>query len=160
MSLLLAAVMTMHLTTSTFTPNAAVPQTMVARECGGENISPALRWSDAPKATKSFALLVHDPDAPVPGGFDHWVLYNIPATTNHVDAGAHVQAVSGINGTGKAGYFGPCPPPGKVHHYEFTLFALDVAHLESRATLDARGLHDEMAGHILAQATLTGTYKR
>lgn len=154
-----AAVLAMQLHTTTFKPDATVPTSMVATDCGGENISPELDWKGAPAGTKSFALIVHDPDAPRPGGFYHWVFYDIPATTTHLAAGEALSPKrSGVNGTGNTGYYGPCPPPGKVHHYNFTLYALDVPSLGETQALDARSLKARIAGHVLATASLTGLY--
>jgi phosphatidylethanolamine-binding protein (PEBP) family uncharacterized protein len=133
------------LTTTTFTPGGTVPMSMVAVPCGGQNVAPALHWSDPPRGVVSWALIVHDPDAPHPGGFYHWVEY-----------GSHLSQ-SGTNDTGATGYFGPCPPPGKVHHYHFTLYALDTT-IVSAKPLTAPQLLARMHGHILAQTTLIGTY--
>ncbi len=149
---LLSLLLALQLASSTFEPNATVPTTMVAKDCGGQNISPQLHWKDAPKGTKSFALIVHDPDAPHPGGFYHWVVQAIPATVDTLDAG-----------TAKfSGYYGPCPPPGKVHHYHFTLYALDAT-MEGETAPDtqasAQALQQKIKGHILAQTTLTGLYE-
>ena len=91
--------------------------------CQGGNVSPALSWSHAPPGTQSFALLVHDPDAPTGSGWWHWVLYNIPAGTRSLPAGAGDAqkkllppgAVQGRTDFGTSGYGGPCPPPGKPH---------------------------------------------
>src|SRR6266567_4119947 len=104
--------------------------------CSGQNISPALKWSGAPADTKSFALLVHDPDAPTGGsGWWHWVVYNIPADAKSLPAGAGKAdgkalpkgAVQGNTDFGSPGYGGPCPPQGSGnHHYNFTLYALKV----------------------------------
>ncbi len=97
--------------------------------CTGENISPALSWSNAPKGTKSFAITVYDPDAPTGSGWWHWVVYNIPANVTSLPAGAGDPnsglmlkgAVQGNTDFGTAGYGGPCPPKGdKPHHYHFT----------------------------------------
>jgi Raf kinase inhibitor-like YbhB/YbcL family protein len=144
LSLLLA----FQLFSSSFEPNATVPVTMVAKDCGGQNVSPQLHWNGAPKGTKSFALIVHDPDAPHPGGFYHWVVQAIPANVSTIDAGT----------TKFAGYYGPCPPPGKVHHYHFTLYALDER-IDEGDSLDAQQLQERIKGHILAQTTLTGLYE-
>src|SRR5438477_12401753 len=99
--------------------------------CSGKNVSPALKWSGAPKDTKGFAPLVHDPDAPTGGaGWWHWVLFNIPASTTKLAKGAGkadgtgmpAGAQSGVTDFGSAGYGGPCPPEGdKRHRYIFTL---------------------------------------
>jgi phosphatidylethanolamine-binding protein (PEBP) family uncharacterized protein len=146
--LVLSLLLAFQLLSSTFEPDATVPVTMVAKDCGGQNISPQLHWSGAPKGTKSFALIVHDPDAPHPGGFYHWVVQAIPASASSIDAGT----------TRFSGYYGPCPPPGKVHHYHFTLYALDKT-IDSDAPLDAQALQEKIKGHILAQTTLTGLYE-
>ena len=145
---LLSLVFAFQLTTITFKPNATVPQSMVAKDCGGENISPDLHWSGTPKGTRSFALVVHDPDAPRPGGFYHWVIQSIAPQVSAIEAGT----------TKYRGYYGPCPPPGNVHHYHFTLYALDEA-IESREALDAPRLLERIKGHVLGQTTLTGLYE-
>jgi phosphatidylethanolamine-binding protein (PEBP) family uncharacterized protein len=140
-------VLALTLSSTTFNPGATVPMTMVARDCGGKNISPQLSWSGAPSGTKSFVLIVHDPDAPVPGGYYHWVVYNIPATANEIERAT----------TRYSGYYGPCPPPGKVHHYNFTLYALDIEHVDVEK-VDAPHLLERIKGHVLTQATLTGLF--
>jgi Raf kinase inhibitor-like YbhB/YbcL family protein len=140
------------LTSTTFTAGATVPKSMIAIPCGGENRSPQLRWSNLPAKTASLALILHDPDAPHPGGFYHWVAYGFGPK----DA---VPTDTGLNDTGSTGYFGPCPPPGNLHHYVFTLYALDTS-IASAQPLTATQLLDRMRGHILAQATLTATLKR
>ena len=155
MHLLLALI----LTTTTFRDGHTVPLSMVATRCGGGNVSPNLAWTGVPAATKSFALIVHDPDAPHPGGFYHWVLYDIPADTREIGAAAPPEAAqSGRNGTGSTGYFGPCPPPGKLHHYHVTLYALDTD-MHSSEPLDATQLQARMRGHVLAQAELVGLFQ-
>ncbi len=154
-----AATLAMQLMTTTFKPNTTVPTSMVAKDCGGANISPALQWKSAPAGTKSFALIVHDPDAPHAGGFDHWVLYDMPASKTELAAGEAMPAKnSGTNGAGNTGYYGPCPPPGKTHHYIFTLYALDVKSIGESAPLTAGQLQTRIAQHVLATATLTGLY--
>jgi hypothetical protein len=136
------------LTSATFAPQTTVPMSMVAKDCGGGNVSPQLSWSGAPAGTKSFALVVHDPDAPIPGGYYHWAVVNIPAGTSRLDAGTALYA----------GYYGPCPPKGKVHHYNFTLYALDLEHIGG-SHLDAPKVLAAIQGHVLAQSTLTGLFK-
>ena len=151
----------LHLTSSAFEPERDIPQEFT---CDGRNISPELSWSGAPSTTKSFALVMHDPDAPVPGGFTHWLVYNIPATVDHLpehvpnqDAlpGGGVQAK---NDGGKYGYMGPCPPSG-THRYYFRLYALDL-NLDSTAGSSKAALEKAIEGHVLAQAELLGRYKR
>lgn len=98
--------------------------------CSGENISPALEWENAPKGTKSFAITVFDPDAPTGSGWWHWTLVNIPASVTKIEEGASNKgvipagAVEGRTDFGKPGYGGPCPPPGRTHHFIFTVWAL------------------------------------
>ena len=96
--------------------------------CDGDGQSPPLSWGEPPAGTKSFALVVDDPDAPS-GSFRHWGVYDIPASTRSLGAG---QSIGGqaVNGFGKSGYGGPCPPKGHgPHHYRFKLYALDIARL-------------------------------
>ncbi|MBT1705172.1 YbhB/YbcL family Raf kinase inhibitor-like protein [Chryseosolibacter indicus] len=103
-----------------------------ATDCAGENISPELHWENAPKETKAFALTMYDMDAPTGSGLWHWVVYNIPATLTFLstDSGSLLknqlpnEAVGGLNDAGVKGYYGPCPPPGQLHRYIFTVHAL------------------------------------
>jgi Raf kinase inhibitor-like YbhB/YbcL family protein len=133
--------------------------------CLGGNISPELRWSGVPAGTKSLVLTVHDPDAPVPGGWWHWVRFNIPASREGLPAGAPGSAAGGRDGTqsfGEARYGGPCPPPGdRPHHYQFVLRALDIAAVPA-ATAATTGpeLDRLVAGHVLGEARLTGRFGR
>ncbi len=122
-------------TSPTLVAGQAVPRQHTA---DGENISPALQWSGAPATTRSFALVCDDPDVPIPGGFVHWVVYNIPRTATGlpenlpIDPAAPMPAaiagtMQGLSGFKRPIYRGPAPPPGKPHHYHFTVYALDVA---------------------------------
>ena len=156
MDLLLALV----LVSATFQAGQTVPTSMAAVQCGGSNVSPQLAWHGVPRETRSFALIVHDPDAPHAGGFYHWVAYDLAPQDRSIAAGSQDPALrTGQNGTGSTGYFGPCPPPGKVHHYHFTLYALDTR-IESAQPLDAVQLQLRMRGHILAQTELVGLFAR
>ena len=151
----------MQLTSEAFRMEEEIP---VQYTSDGENTSPELSWKDAPPNTKSFALIVHDPDAPRSGGFTHWVFYNIAPETGHLEpkvpqeeeiAGVGTQ---GRNDAGKLGYVGPAPPSG-THRYFFRLYALDMMlGLPSGAT--HQQVKEAMQGHILAQAELMGTYKK
>ena len=130
------------LTSTDFEPNGTISMEQVfgGFGCTGKNISPALAWSGAPEGAKSFALLVHDPDAPTGGaGWWHWLVVNIPANTTLLakDAGQADGAklpdgaVQVTTDFGSIGWGGPCPPVGdKPHHYNFTLYALNVDHLD------------------------------
>lgn len=143
-----------------FAPNATLPSTNVYVDCGGKNVSPALRWSGAPPKTRGFALTVFDPDAPG-GGFWHWIAFGIPPTAHALPAnsGAHAAASAkfGTNDFGHARYDGPCPPPGPAHHYVFTLYALDAGNLEIRS---GGAVERALKGHVLARAQITGRYGR
>jgi Raf kinase inhibitor-like YbhB/YbcL family protein len=131
--------------------------------CDGQELSPPLEWQGAPAGTKSFALIMDDPDAPKTV-FVHWVVYNIPASASSLPEGLPREPVlsdgirQGENSAGRIGYFGPCPPSG-VHRYSFRLYALDtVLNLDAGAT--KQELMRAMQGHILAQAELLGRYGR
>ena len=116
--------------------------------CTGDNISPSLSWTGAPKGTKSFAITVYDPDAPTGSGWWHWVVFNIPASTTSIpknagDVNAKLMpegAIQSRTDFGADGYGGPCPPKGaKPHHYHFTVFAVDVDKLPDAADHNASG---------------------
>lgn len=137
--------------------------------CSGGNVSPELRWSGVPAGTQSLALMVHDPDAPTGSGWWHWVVWNIPATTTSLPAGAGnpaagllpVGAVQGNTDFGTPGYGGPCPPPGsKPHRYQFRLYALKVPRLDLPATATAAFVGFNVNANALAVAELSGTYSR
>ena len=150
--------MAFTLLSQTFAAGSTVPQSMIALPCGGKNVSPQLHWTDAPRGTRSFALIVHDPDAPHAGGFYHWVIYNIASGVHALDTGSQRPAPeAGVNDTGSRGYFGPCPPPGKLHHYSFTLYALDLPRVESPTPLSAPQLLERMRGHVLGTASIGAT---
>ena len=126
----------------------------------GENLSPPLRWEDAPEETKSFALIVEDPDVPS-GTCRHLAIYNIDAGANDlpegVSAGEFAQA---RNYAGRARYDGPKPPKGHgPHHYHFRLAALDVPSLEVRYDASTLELWRAAEPHILAEAEFVGTYE-
>jgi Raf kinase inhibitor-like YbhB/YbcL family protein len=141
-----------------FVAGGVIPSALMSKDCAGQNQSPSLIWTGAPDATKSFALIMHDPDAPMTGGFYHWVLYNIPAGTNKIDGNAALPKTEvGSISTGKAAYYGPCPPKGPAHHYIFTLYALDIDDVGATSPLDAASLEKHIKGHVLAMATLEAT---
>ncbi len=127
----------------------------------GEGKSPPLEWSGAPAGTQQLVLICHDPDAPMPGGFTHWVVYGIPPTTTKLLEGEGPNAfVAGVNGTGKPGYLGPYPPSGHgPHHYNFWLYALD-AKASLRPGMSRSQVLEAIKDHILEQARLVGTYER
>jgi hypothetical protein len=128
--------------------------------CKGKDLSPELQWRDAPAETKSFALIVDDPDAPG-GTFTHWVLFDIPATLQSLPDGEERIGVSGKNSFGKTGYKGPCPPPGHgVHRYFFRLYALDVVSLPLQKGASRKDVEAAMQTHILEKTEYMGTFER
>lgn len=200
----------MRLSSESFYPLQAIPGEFafaVIAEPGpitlSQNRNPHLAWRDAPEATRSFALIVHDPDVPSVGtdvnqagktvaaslprvDFTHWLLANIPATVNEIKAGAFSD---GVTAKGKAdngkfgsqqglndytgwfagdadmagnylGYDGPCPPwnDERMHHYVFTVYALDVDALDLPEKFTRQDLLAAMQGHVLSEASLTGRY--
>ena len=158
------------LTSTDFIEGATLGTAQVFNEfgCKGGNASPALAWSGAPAGTQSFALLMHDPDAPTGSGWWHWIVYNIPPGTAAFAAGAGdpkkgqipAGAVQGRNDYGSTGYGGPCPPPGKPHHYNFTLYALKVAKLEVPQGASAALIGFNARAQAIGEARLTGMYGR
>jgi|SRR5437588_481123 len=123
-----------------------------------EDVSPPLRWTGAPEGTEAFAIVVHDPDAPLVDGFTHWVAYGIPADTTELSE-APSGLTEGLNSFGNEGYNGPAPPPGHgVHHYYFWVYALDTK-LVLPGSLDRRALFEQIEDHVLEQARWIGTYE-
>jgi hypothetical protein len=153
-----AAAAAMQLGSPDFHAGGTIPTAFMAARCGGRNVSPTLVWSGAPKSARSFALILHDPDAPMAGGFYHWVVYDVPASAHRLGADSSLQkARVGIASTGTAAYHGPCPPPGPAHHYVFTLYALDVATVGGHMPLTAPQLQTALRGHVLARAEFEAT---
>jgi Raf kinase inhibitor-like YbhB/YbcL family protein len=132
--------------------------------CEGRNVSPPLQWGEPPAGTVSFVLVVDDPDAPS-GTFTHWVLFNIPVGVRRLNENIPRQerlqngAWHGKTDYGTLGYGGPCPPRGPVHHYRFTIYALDKM-LDLKAGASQKQLLEAAKGRILAQGQLTGLYQR
>jgi Raf kinase inhibitor-like YbhB/YbcL family protein len=157
------AVMTLTLTSEAFAAGARIPARHTA---DGEDLSPALNWGAAPAGCRSFALLCDDPDAPLAGGWVHWVIFNIPSTATGLPEGLPRDpslvdgSTQGLNSWGRAGYNGPSPPRGKPHRYIFKLYALDTTlPLNSQHAKESE-LLAAMAGHILGETELTGLYGR
>ncbi len=151
----------MELKSSAYRAGSAIP---ARYSCDGDNISPAMAWKGAPARTKSFALILHDPDAPSRGGFTHWVIYNMDAKLNQLVENIPRQGnvarlgMQGKNDASQIGYMGPCPPSG-THRYVARLFALDTM-LRLKPGATQKELEAAMCGHILETATLIGTYAR
>lgn len=148
------------LTSPAFDDGGAIPAKFTGE---AEDVSPAFSWSQVPDGTKSFALVCHDPDAPLvkPGtyGFVHWVLYGIPGSTTSLSEGT-ADHTRGLNDFGKQGYGGPMPPPGHgTHHYFFWLLALD-ADPGLPAGLSMWELLEKIEPHVLGMNRIVGTYSR
>jgi len=150
-----------RLTSTAFDAGADIPGKFT---CDGANRSPALSWTDPPEGTRSFALVVEDPDAPR-GTWVHWVLYDLPPGERGLPEGVPParrlpsSARQGTNDFKEIGYGGPCPPPGPAHRYFFRLYALDtLLGLKEGATRAA--VDRAMRGRVLAEAELTGRYAR
>lgn len=147
----------MKITSPQFLDGENIP---VQYTCDGAGVNPPLEFSDVPPATKSLALILHDPDAPVSGGWTHWTLWNIdPAITSIAENSVPAKAVQGKTSSGQNNYGGPCPPSG-IHHYHFQLYALDTVLKELPSYSEKAELERAMAGQILAQAELVGLYSR
>jgi len=153
--------MSLTLRSASFAHEAEIPARFT---CQGDDVSPALSWSGAPAGTRSFALVVDDPDAPDPRApkmtWVHWLLYNLPADTSALAEGVTASALphgtrEGVNDSKRTGYSGPCPPIGR-HRYFHKLYALDVV-LPDLGRATKKQLEDAMRGHILAEVQLVGT---
>jgi hypothetical protein len=156
--------MALDITSSAFTAGGAIPAKYT---CEGKDVSPAITWRGAPAGTKSFALIVDDPDAPDPKApkmtWVHWVLANLPADSTGLAEAVAPRAlpagtVEGTNDWKRTGYGGPCPPIGR-HRYFFKLYALDTALTGLKHPSKAQ-LETAMKGHVLAHAELVGTYEK
>lgn len=137
--------------------------------CSGHNVSPELRWEQAPKDAKSFAVTVYDPDAPTGSGWWHWVIFNIPPSVTSLTAGAGKSdggsapqgTIQSMTDFGQPGYGGPCPPQGdKPHRYIFTVYALKVDQLPLKKEASGAMVGFYLNQNALAKAFLTATYGR
>ena len=156
--------MPLTLTSPVFSHQGEIPRRST---CEGEDVSPPLSWTNPPEGTKSFALIVDDPDAPDPKAprmtWVHWVLYNLPPTASELLGGVSSEALprgtrEGQNDWKRKAYSGPCPPIGR-HRYFHKLYALDII-LPDLGTLSKGELEKAMEGHVLAWAELVGTYEK
>lgn len=156
--------MSFAISSPAFAPGGEIP---AVHTCEGADTSPRLEWSGAPAGTASFALLVDDPDAPDPAApkmtWVHWVLYNLPASADHLAEAVAPSALpagtlEGTNDWKRTGYGGPCPPIGR-HRYFFKLYALDAALPDLNAPTKAE-LLKAVQGHVLATVEMIGTYQK
>ena len=150
--------MTLTLRSPAFEPGTPIPARF-DHERG--DLSPALGWAGVPEGTAGLVLLVDDPDAPVKGSFVHWVLYNLDPVRQGVAEGeVPAEATAGANGFGQRGYLGPAPPPGDdAHRYVFRLLAVDKP-VSLTGLPGYQDVEEAVAGHILREARLIGTYQR
>lgn len=145
----------MLIASAAFERNTSIPAKYT---CDGENVSPPLTFSGVPESAKSLAFIMDDPDAPR-ATWVHWTVWNIdPKTINIAANSAPPGIVEGKTSSGKSGYGGPCPPSG-THHYYFKLYALDTT-LNLDESAEKQDLESAMAGHVLGQAELVGTYSK
>jgi|SRR5579859_1014858 len=127
--------------------------------CHGDNVAPTLEWTGVPAGTKSFAFTINDVDAPVAGGFHHWVVFNIPGNVDELHNNPPYD--QGTNSYPTVGYGGPCPPPdGQIHHYIFTVYALSVTHIAGDKTLTYEQLLSEIANDVQGITSIVGTFSR
>ena len=151
--------MSFRLTVEGFREGDTIPE---RHTCEGADVSPVLSWEEAPATAQSFALIVDDPDAPV-GTWNHWLLWDIPATVNSLAEGCRPGDV-GVDGTsdfGRPGYGGPCPPRGHgQHRYFFKLYAVDVPSLGLPAGAKRAALDAALRDHVLAEAQYMGRFER
>jgi Raf kinase inhibitor-like YbhB/YbcL family protein len=145
----------LRITSPAFEDGAPMPE----RYSGiGDDISPELHWTGVPEGTQQLVVVCHDPDAPLPWGFTHWVVTGIPADATGIAEGAGASYVQGPNQLGRDVYRGPTPPPGHgEHRYYFWLYALDTTVTEP---LSRREFLDTYGTHVIEQARLVGTFRR
>jgi Raf kinase inhibitor-like YbhB/YbcL family protein len=145
-----------------------LPAAQVANSfgCSGENLSPALEWSNVPEGTKSFAVSLYDPDAPTGSGFWHWVMFNIPADVTTLPAGISPEkgapdgAIQSRADAGYPGFLGACPPEGETHAYVFTVTALDTPTLDLDTSASGALIGFMTNAHALAKASISVRYGR
>jgi Raf kinase inhibitor-like YbhB/YbcL family protein len=151
-----ATLTTFRLASDAFEEGQPIPRQYT---CDGTDHSPALSWGEPPQGTRSFALVVDDPDAPN-GTFRHWGVFDIPPNARSLAAGQKAGTAV-MNDMNQPGYAGPCPPPGHgVHHYHFKLFALNVERLGLGGSAKVADLENAAKQHAVATGALIGTYER
>lgn len=130
--------------------------------CSGNNISPQLSWSGFPQDTQSFAIICHDPDAPRENGWYHWLIVNIPSSITNINSGEKIKgSLETKTSFNENQYGGACPPIGHgVHHYNFTIYALNTKKLEISENTPPVEVEKMIKKHSISQATITGLYER
>ncbi|MDR1790775.1 MAG: YbhB/YbcL family Raf kinase inhibitor-like protein [Propionibacteriaceae bacterium] len=151
----------MKLTSESFTHGEFIPIRYAAKGARGKNVSPELSWADAPEGTASFAIICHDPDAPGKHGFLHWLVTDIaPDISSAREGKAPKKSREWVTDAGAPGWYGPNPPHGKAHHYNFTVYALDVPAIELPKGTPHLDVQAEIVKHTLDTAKLTGLYQQ
>ena len=151
-----ATINKLDLTSDAFRDGEAIPAQYT---CDGADRTPALHWGEPPRGTRSFALVIDDPDAPS-GTFRHWGVYDVPSSARSMGGGQRI-GTEVTNDFGKTGYGGPCPPEGHgTHHYHFKLFALDIDKLNLSPDAKVMDVEKVATTHAIAQGELIGTYER
>lgn len=141
------------ITSPSFSNGEMIP---VKYTCNGEKINPPISITGVSQNAKSLVFILEDPDAPVQGGFIHWVRFNIPPANVSAGEGADIGGLFGKNSAGNTDYVPPCPPSG-IHHYYFKIYALDIElPLSDNATKTE--IESAMAGHIISSAELIGLF--
>ncbi len=147
--------MPLTITSSAFGQDERIPRRYTGE---GEDVSPPLRWSGVPEGTRQLALICHDPDAPRPHGWSHWVLVGISPNATGLEEGDAGGYTEGVNDFGGIGYGGPMPPEGHgTHHYYFWIYALGTE-VDAKPGITRRELLDAIDGHVIEQNRLVGTY--
>jgi Raf kinase inhibitor-like YbhB/YbcL family protein len=154
-----------RLTSPTLHEGGTVPLENVYNRsgCSGANLSPEIRWSGAPSNTRSFAVTIFDLDAPKPGGWSHWIMFNIPGNVSKLEAGAGtdgsarapIGALECMNDYGTRGYGGPCPPPGAAHRYVISLYAFQVDRLSVDQDASPAKAVKQIEANAIAVARMT-----
>ena len=155
---------TFKLSSNELIHNGTLPKAQVYKGygCEGGNISPELSWNNPPINTKSFAIVCHDPDAPKPNGWYHWLVVNIPTNIKSIPQGGKIKdSLETITDFKTTGFGGACPPIGHgIHHYNFTIYALDVDKLDIKQNDDPVDVEQKIQKHTLAKSTITGLFER
>jgi Raf kinase inhibitor-like YbhB/YbcL family protein len=145
---------TIHFYTPAFSDGEKIP---VKYTCYGNNTIPTLKWNNTPSNTKSFVIIVYDPDAPKKN-FIHWIVYNIPSNITEISAKNLNSSLQGLNDFNKVEWAGPCPPKGSSHRYIFRIYALDIMlNLSGKVTVN--DVLNKMKGHIIAYGEFMGIYE-
>ena len=151
----------LNITSPDFKNNEFLPAKFTGE---GQDISPALEWTDILPNTASIALIMDDPDAPS-GLFTHWVIFNIPPASKGLPQAVPDKpvledgSIQGKNSARTIGYYGPYPPPGKPHRYQFHLYALDMM-INPKSGVSGKEVLEAMQGHVIQSAMITGIYRR